>query len=167
MYNETISKPSFLIKGEKEKEARDAGADFTGAEDLVEKITGGWHEFDVAIATPDLMKELGKVGKILGPLGLMPNPKSGTVTYDLARSIKEAKAGRIDFRVDAGAVIHSVIGKASFEAAKLSDNATALMEAVMKAKPAGVKGVYIKKIVISSTMSPSVYVDTKTYLSMG
>jgi len=152
-----------FVKGEKENEAKANGADYVGAEELVEKIVGGWHDFDVAIATPDMMKELGKVGKVLGPLGLMPNPKSGTVTFDIAKSVKEAKAGRVEYKVDPGAVIHAIVGKASFDAKKLSENAATLIDAVMKAKPVGVKGTYIQKIVVKSTMSPGLNIDTKPY----
>ena len=154
-----------FVKGEKETEAKSAGADYVGAEDLVEKIVGGWHEFDIAIATPDMMKELGKVGKVLGPLGLMPNPKSGTVTFDIARSVKEAKAGRVEYKVDPGAVIHAIVGKASFGDKKLSENAVALIDAVVKARPIGVKGAYVEKIVVKSTMSPGLNIDVKPYQS--
>ncbi len=161
-----VPKVLVFVKGEKENDAKAAGADYVGADDLIEKINGGWHDFDVAIATPDMMKELGKVGKVLGPLGLMPNPKSGTVTADITRSVKEAKAGRVEFKVDPGAVIHTVIGKASFDAKKLQDNAGTLLEAVVKAKPAGVKGAYIQNIVIKTTMSPGLSIDTKPYLSV-
>jgi large subunit ribosomal protein L1 len=152
-----------FVKGEKEKEAKDAGADFVGAEDLIEKIIGGWRDFDVVIATPDMMKELGKIGKILGPLGLMPNPKSGTITYNLAKTIKEIKSGRVEFKTDSGGVIHSVIGKASFDEKKLLENSNALIDAVIKNKPVGVKGTYIQKIVISSTMGPGINIDVKPY----
>ena len=161
-----VPKVLVFVKGEKENEAKSAGADYVGAEDLVEKIVGGWHDFDVAIATPDMMKELGKVGKVLGPLGLMPNPKSGTVTFDLAKSVKEAKAGRVEYKTDPGAVVHARVGKASFDAKKLSENATALIDAVVKARPIGIKGVYIEKIVVKSTMSPGLSIDTKPYLSV-
>ena len=160
--------PRVLVfaKGEKEKEALEAKADFVGAEDMVEKVMGGWRDFDVVIATPDMMRDIGKLGKVLGPSGLMPNPKSGTVTNDLARSVKEAKTGRIEFKSDVGGVVHSIIGKASFDAQKLLDNANTLMEAVIKVRPQGVKGVFVQKVVLHSTMSPAVNIDTKPYLNV-
>ncbi|OGF52632.1 MAG: 50S ribosomal protein L1 [Candidatus Firestonebacteria bacterium GWA2_43_8] len=160
--------PRVLVfaKGEKEKEALEAKADFVGADDMVEKVMGGWRDFDVVIATPDMMRDIGKLGKVLGPSGLMPNPKSGTVTNDLARSVKEAKTGRIEFKSDVGGVVHSVIGKASFDAQKLLDNANTLLEAVVKVRPQGVKGVFVQKVVLHSTMSPAINIDTKPYLSV-
>ncbi|OGF45161.1 MAG: 50S ribosomal protein L1 [Candidatus Firestonebacteria bacterium RIFOXYC2_FULL_39_67] len=161
-----IPKVLVFAKGEKEKEALEAKADFVGAEDMVEKVMGGWRDFDVVIATPDMMRDIGKLGKVLGPSGLMPNPKSGTVTNDLARSVKEAKTGRIEFKSDVGGVVHSIIGKASFDAQKLLDNANTLMEAVIKVRPQGVKGVFVQKVVLHSTMSPAVNIDTKPYLSV-
>ncbi|MDK2817795.1 MAG: large subunit ribosomal protein [Moorella sp. (in: firmicutes)] len=148
-----------FAKGEKAREAEEAGADFVGAEDLVEKIQGGWIDFDVAIATPDMMGTVGKLGRILGPRGLMPNPKSGTVTMDLARAIKEVKAGKIEFRVDKTAIVHAPIGKASFEEGKLKENFQALIEALVRAKPAAAKGQYLKSISISSTMGPGIKVN--------
>ncbi|GEA14408.1 50S ribosomal protein L1 [Moorella sp. E308F] len=148
-----------FAKGEKAREAEEAGADFVGAEDLVEKIQGGWLDFDVAIATPDMMGTVGKLGRILGPRGLMPNPKSGTVTMDLARAIKEVKAGKIEFRVDKTAIVHAPIGKASFEEGKLKENFQALIEALVRAKPAAAKGQYLKSISISSTMGPGIKVN--------
>ncbi|MFH1824431.1 MAG: 50S ribosomal protein L1 [Candidatus Firestonebacteria bacterium] len=159
-----IPKVLVFVKGEKEKEAKEAGADFVGAEDLMEKISGGWRDFDVAIATPDMMKELGKIGKILGPLGLMPNPKTGTVTYNLAKTIKEAKTGRIEFKTDVGGMIYSVVGKSSFEEKKLIENASTLIEAIVKNKPSGVKGTYIQKIIVSSTMGPGINIDVRPYV---
>ncbi|MCX5777404.1 MAG: 50S ribosomal protein L1 [Candidatus Firestonebacteria bacterium] len=159
-----IPKVLVFVKGEKEKEALEAKADFVGAEDMAEKVMGGWRDFDVVIATPDMMRDIGKLGKVLGPLGLMPNPKSGTVTNDLARSIREAKTGKVEFKSDVGGVVHSVIGKASFDAKKLLDNANTLIEAVIKSKPQGVKGVFVQKVVLHSTMSPAINIDTKPYL---
>ncbi|MFH1073690.1 MAG: 50S ribosomal protein L1 [Candidatus Firestonebacteria bacterium] len=160
--------PRVLVfaKGEKEKEAVEAKADYVGAEDMIEKVLGGWRDFDVVIATPDMMRDIGKLGKVLGPSGLMPNPKSGTVTNDLAKSVKEAKTGRIEFKSDVGGVVHSVIGKASFDARKLLDNANTLMEAVIRVRPQGVKGVFVQKVVLHSAMSPAVNIDTKPYLSV-
>ncbi|OGW30103.1 MAG: 50S ribosomal protein L1 [Nitrospirae bacterium GWC2_42_7] len=148
-----------FAKGEKEKEAIDAGADFTGAEDMVEKITKGWLDFDKVVATPDVMGVVGKLGKILGPRGLMPNPKLGTVTFEVAKAVKEIKAGKVEYRTEKAGVIHVPIGKVSFEPNKLVDNARMIIESVIKAKPATSKGKYIKKIHISSTMGPSVRVD--------
>lgn len=153
-----------FAKGEKEKEAREAGADYVGAEDLVEKIQGGWLEFDRAVATPDVMPIVGKLGRILGPRGLMPNPKVGTVTFDVAKAVKELKAGRVEFRVDKGGIVHMPVGKVSFEEEKLIENIRAAIEAIMKAKPSTVKGKYIKRITVSSTMGPGVRVDLDSVL---
>jgi large subunit ribosomal protein L1 len=149
-----------FAKGEKEKEARDAGADYVGAEDLVAKIQEGWFEFDTAIATPDMMGVVGKIGKLLGPRGLMPNPKVGTVTFDLARAIKESKSGKVEFRVEKAGIIHAPVGKVSFDEIKLQENILALVDALMKAKPSAAKGTYVKKIALSSTMGPGVRCDT-------
>ncbi|GFO62052.1 50S ribosomal protein L1 [Geomonas silvestris] len=148
-----------FAKGEKEKEARDAGADYVGGDDLVAKIQGGWFEFDTAIATPDMMGVVGKIGKLLGPRGLMPNPKVGTVTFDLARAIKESKSGKVEFRVEKAGIVHAPVGKVSFPAETLRQNVTALLEALQKAKPAAAKGTYMKKVSISSTMGPGVNID--------
>jgi large subunit ribosomal protein L1 len=148
-----------FAKGEKEKEAKDAGADFVGAEDLVEKITAGWTDFDKAIATPDMMGTVGKLGKILGPRGLMPNPKVGTVTFDVARAVKELKAGRVEFKVDKTGIVHTTVGKVSFPAEKLKDNVMALMDVILRAKPASSKGTYMKSIAISTTMGPGIKLD--------
>jgi len=148
-----------FAKGEKEKEAKDAGADFVGAEDLVEKITGGWTDFDKAIATPDMMGAVGKLGKILGPRGLMPNPKVGTVTFDVGRAVKELKAGRVEFKVDKTGIVHTTVGKISFPAEKLKDNVMALMDVIIRAKPASSKGTYMKSIAISTTMGPGIKLD--------
>ena len=149
-----------FAKGEKEKEARDAGADFVGAEDLVAKIQEGWFEFDTAIATPDMMGVVGKIGKLLGPRGLMPNPKVGTVTFDVGRAVKESKSGKVEFRVEKAGIIHAPVGKVSFDGVKLQENILAIMDALMKAKPSAAKGTYMKKISISSTMGPGVRLDT-------
>jgi large subunit ribosomal protein L1 len=148
-----------FAKGEKEKEARDAGADYVGADDLVAKIQGGWFDFDTAIATPDMMGVVGKIGKLLGPRGLMPNPKVGTVTFDLDRAIKESKAGKVEFRVEKAGIIHAPVGKLSFAADKLLENILALYDALLKAKPPAAKGNYVKKMTISSTMGPGVPLD--------
>ena len=148
-----------FAKGEKEKEAQEAGADFVGAEDLLEKITGGWTDFDKAIATPDLMGAVGKLGKILGPRGLMPNPKVGTVTFDVGKAVKELKAGRVEFKVDKSGIIHTTVGKVSFDAEKLKENVLALMDVIVRAKPASSKGTYLKSIAISTTMGPGVKLD--------
>ena len=148
-----------FAKGEKEKEALDAGADYVGAEDLVAKIQEGWFEFDTAIATPDMMGVVGKIGKLLGPRGLMPNPKVGTVTFDIGRAVKESKSGKIEFRVEKAGIIHAPVGKVSFDGEKLQENILALLDALMKAKPSAAKGTYMKKISLSSTMGPGVRVD--------
>jgi len=148
-----------FAKGEKEKEAKDAGADFVGAEDLVEKITGGWTDFDKAIATPDMMGTVGKLGKILGPRGLMPNPKVGTVTFDVGRAVRELKAGRVEFKVDKTGIVHTTVGKISFPAEKLKENVMALMDVIIRAKPASSKGTYMKSIAISTTMGPGIKLD--------
>ncbi len=148
-----------FAKGEKEREARDAGADFVGAEDLVEKIQGGWLDFDTAVATPDLMGVVGRLGKVLGPRGLMPNPKSGTVSFDVARMVREVKAGKVEFRVDKAGIVHAPLGKASFSTQALVENASALLEALIRMKPASTKGQYLRTIAISTTMGPGVRVD--------
>ena len=148
-----------FAKGDKEKEGREAGADFVGAEDMIEKIQGGWLDFDTAIATPDMMGQVGRLGKILGPRGLMPNPKVGTVTFDLARAVREVKAGKVEFKVDKAGIIHTRIGKASFSASQLHENGLTLLEAVMKAKPASAKGQYLRGVTLSSTMGPGIAVD--------
>jgi large subunit ribosomal protein L1 len=150
-----------FAKGEKEREARDAGADVVGAEDLVERVQGGWMEFDTTIATPDLMGQVGRLGKVLGPRGLMPNPKLGTVTFDVSRAVREAKAGKVEFRVDKAGNVHVPIGKRSFPAEQLAGNALALIEAVIRAKPAAAKGNYLRSLTVSATMSPGVPVDAQ------
>lgn len=149
-----------FAKGEKAKEAEAAGADYVGAEDLIQRIQQeGWTDFDVAVATPDLMGQVGRLGRILGPRGLMPNPKAGTVTFDVARAVKEIKAGKIEFRVDKAGIVHAPIGKASFSEAALLENFAALLDAVVRARPAAVKGQYIRSIALSPTMGPGVRVD--------
>ena len=148
-----------FAKGEKEKEALDAGADYVGADDLVAKIQEGWFEFDTAIATPDMMGVVGKIGKILGPRGLMPNPKVGTVTFEVAKAVKESKAGKVEFRVEKAGIVHAPVGKVSFAADLLKGNVLALLEALIKAKPSAAKGTYIRKISLSSTMGPSINLD--------
>lgn len=145
--------------GDKVREGREAGADEVGGDDLVQKIQGGWLEFDAVIATPDMMKSVGRLGKVLGPRGLMPNPKTGTVTLDVARAVREVKAGKVEFRVDKAGIIHCPVGKVSFDAAKLAENAHALITSVLKAKPATAKGRYVKSLVVSSTMGPGVPID--------
>ena len=148
-----------FAKGEKAKEAEEAGADFVGAEDMVAKIQGGWFVFDVAVATPDMMGVVGKIGRLLGPKGLMPNPKTGTVTMDVARAIGEVKAGKIEYRVDKTGIIHAPIGKASFEATQLEENFKTLVDVLIKAKPATQKGQYIKSVTVSTTMGPGVKIN--------
>ena len=147
--------------GEKEREAKDAGADIVGGDDLVKRVTEGFTDFDVAIATPDMMSKVGPLGRILGPRGLMPNPKSGTVTFDVARAVKEVKGGRIEFRADKFGIVHAPIGKASFDAEALHENFAALIEALVKNKPSAAKGQYLKSIYLASTMGPSVPVDVR------
>ena len=148
-----------FAKGEKEREAMDAGADYSGSDDLVAKIQGGWFDFDRVVATPDMMGTVGKLGKLLGPRGLMPNPKVGTVTLDIGKAIKEIKAGKVEYRVEKAGIVHVGVGKASFDANKLVENAQAVLEALTKAKPATSKGKYMKKITISTTMGPGIKVD--------
>lgn len=148
-----------FAKGEKEKEALDAGADYVGADDIIEKIKSGWLEFDRVVATPDMMGSVGKLGKILGPRGLMPNPKVGTVTFDVATAVRELKAGKVEFRVEKAGIVHSPVGKVSFGGEKLRDNILALLDAVIKLKPSSSKGTYIRGISLSSTMGPGVKVD--------
>ena len=150
-----------FAKGEKEREARDAGADVVGAEDLVEKIQGGFMDFDSTIATPDLMGQVGRLGKVLGPRGLMPNPKLGTVTFDIGRAVREAKAGKVEFRVDKAGNVHVPVGKRSFNQTQLSANALALLEAIIRAKPAASKGQYLRTVTVSSTMGPAIKVDVQ------
>ena len=150
-----------FAKGDKAKEAEDAGADFVGAEDMVAKIQGeSWFGFDACVATPDMMGIVGRIGRVLGPKGLMPNPKSGTVTMDVARAISDIKSGKVEYRVDKTAIIHCPIGKKSFEDAQLIENLTTLMDAIVKAKPSAAKGTYLRSVVLSSTMGPGIKVNT-------
>ncbi len=160
--NGTGKKVKILVfaKGEKEKDALESGADYVGAEDMVEKINKGWMEFDRVVATPDLMGLVGKLGKILGPRGLMPNPKSGTVTFDIARAIKELRQGKAEFKLEKGGIAHVSVGKVSFGSDKLYENITTVMESIIKAKPATSKGRYIKGVSVSSTMGPGIDIDT-------
>lgn len=148
-----------FAKGEKEKEALDAGADVVGSDDIIEKIKSGWLEFDRVIATPDMMGSVGKLGKILGPRGLMPNPKVGTVTFDVGKAVNELKAGKVEFRVEKAGIVHSPVGKVSFGTDKLVENITAVIEAIIKLKPASSKGIYLKSISISTTLGPGIKVD--------
>jgi large subunit ribosomal protein L1 len=148
-----------IASGEKVREAQEAGADFVGGEDIVQKIQEGWTDYEAVIATPDMMRSAGRLGKVLGPRGLMPNPKTGTVTFEVAKAIKEIKAGKVEFRLDKTGIIHSPVGKTSFTAQQLAGNAQALLAAVIKAKPAAAKGKYIKKITLTSTMGPGVPID--------
>jgi len=148
-----------FVKGEKVREAEEAGADFVGGDELAEKVQGGWVDFDAAIATPDMMKVVGKLGRVLGPRGLMPNPKTGTVTFDVAKAVQDAKAGKVEYRLDRFGIIHCIVGKASFTDEQLLDNAGLLLDAVIRAKPSSAKGTYIKSITLSSTMSPGIRID--------
>jgi len=154
------SRVAVFASGEKIKEAEDAGADVVGGEDLAAKIEGGWLDFDAVVATPDMMRVVGKLGRVLGPRGLMPNPKTGTVTFDVARAVEDIKAGKVEFRVDKSGIVHAPLGKVSFEVDQLRANADALISAVLKAKPAAAKGKYVKTATVSSTMGPGVPVDT-------
>lgn len=149
-----------IAQGDKQREAQESGADFVGGDDMVEKIQGGWIDFDAVIATPDMMRSVGKLGKVLGPRGLMPNPKTGTVTFDIAKALQEIKAGKVEFRVDKTSIIHVPVGKVSFTADQLRDNAASIINAVRKAKPPAAKGRYVRSIYISSTMSPSIQIDS-------
>ena len=152
-----------LAKGDKVKEAEAAGADFAGSEEFVQKIQQGWLDVDAIVATPDLMGEVGKLGRVLGPRGLMPNPKSGTVTFDVTKAVKELKAGKIEFRVDKSGIVHAAVGKKSFSSQQLAENLQAFMDAIVKAKPSAAKGHYIRSVTVSSTMGPGVRVDTAGY----
>jgi large subunit ribosomal protein L1 len=155
------SKKVLVIAGaDKQKEASDAGADHVGGEEVVEKITGGWMDFDAVVATPDMMRVVGRLGKVLGPRGLMPNPKTGTVTPDVRKAVQEIKAGKVEFRVDKTGIIHAPVGKTSFDTQKLVDNAHALVDSVVRAKPAAAKGKYLKSVTLSSTMGPGIAIDT-------
>jgi large subunit ribosomal protein L1 len=152
-------KVAVVASGDKIKEAEAAGADVVGGEDLVDKIAGGWTDFDACIATPDMMRSVGKLGKVLGPRGLMPNPKTGSVTFEVAKAIKEVKAGKVEFRVDKTGIIHAPVGKIEFSQDQLSENAQLLIDTVIKARPAAVKGKYVKRITVASTMSPGIDLD--------
>jgi len=156
-----VVRVAVFAKGEKEREAREAGADVVGAEDLVERIQGGWMDFDSTVATPDLMGQVGKLGKVLGPRGLMPNPKLGTVTFDVGRAVREVKAGKVEFRVDKAGNVHVPVGKKSFAADQLVANALALLEAIVRAKPSASKGQYLRSITVSTTMGPGIQVDAQ------
>ena len=151
-----------IASGERVKEAQEAGAEHVGGEDLVSKIQEGWLDFDALIATPDMMKSVGKLGKILGPKGLMPNPKTGTVTFELGKAIKEIKAGKVEFRVDKTSIIHTPVGKVSFPGDRLIENAKTLIDSILKAKPAASKGKYVRSLFVSSTMGPGIQVDLAT-----
>ncbi len=156
-----------LAKGEKEKEALAAGADFAGAEEFVEKISGGWMDFDAVVATPDMMGAVGKLGKILGPRGLMPNPKAGTVTFDVAKAVRDLMAGKIEYRVDKAGVIGAAIGKTSFKESQILENAKSFLATIVRAKPAASKGTYLKSVTLSSTMGPGVRLDPNEVLTLG
>jgi len=151
-----------FARGDYEKEAQQAGADYVGLEDLIEKINGGWLEFDVVVATPDLMGTVGKLGKVLGPRGLMPNPKTGTVTFDIARAMREIRQGKAEYRIEKAGIIHVSIGRVSFSATQLTENASAVIDAVVKSKPPTSKGKYLKGITLSATMSPGIPIDAST-----
>lgn len=155
-----------FARGEKDKEARDAGADYVGAEDLVEKIAAGWTDFDRAVATPDIMGLVGRLGKVLGPRGLMPNPKVGTVTFDVGKAVQEIKSGKVEYRVEKAGIVHVPVGRVSFDADKLYENAAAALESIVKAKPAASKGRYVKAVNISSTMGPGIKVDAQEVSSL-
>jgi large subunit ribosomal protein L1 len=148
-----------FAQGDKAREAEEAGADYVGAQDLIQRIEGGWLDFDVAVATPDMMGQVGRLGRILGPRGLMPNPRSGTVTFDVGRTVRDVKAGRVEFRVDRTALIHVPIGKVSFDDQRLLENLSTLMDAVVAAKPSGAKGTYIRSVHLAATMSPGIRLD--------
>jgi large subunit ribosomal protein L1 len=154
-----------FARGEKVAEAEQAGADFVGGEDLVAKVMGGWLDFDTVIATPDMMGQVGKLGRVLGPRGLMPNPKVGTVTFEVGRAVREAKAGKVEFRVEKAGIVHVPVGKCSFDPTKLNDNVKALVQALIKAKPSTAKGQYLRSITLSSTMGPGIRVDPAVFIS--
>lgn len=151
-----------FAKGEQAIEAEDSGADYTGADDLIKKIKGGWFDFDAVVATPDMMRDVGKLGSVLGPRKLMPSPKAGTVTNDIAKTVKELKAGKIEFRVDKFGIIHAAIGKVSFSVEQISENLQSLLDAIMRAKPAASKGTYLGKLTVSTTMGPGIKIDKST-----
>ncbi|HEY7789080.1 MAG TPA: 50S ribosomal protein L1 [Vicinamibacterales bacterium] len=151
-----------IAGGEKQREAKDAGADEIGGEELVDRIQGGWMDFDAVVATPDMMRAVGRLGKVLGPRGLMPNPKTGTVTTDIAKAVREIKAGKVEFRVDKTGIVHAPVGKMSFPSTSLVDNVRALVDSVVKAKPSAAKGKYLKSVTLSSTMGPGIRIETIT-----
>lgn len=155
-----------FAKGEKEKEAQEAGADYVGSDDLIKKISEGWFEFDKAVATPDMMGAVGRIGKILGPRGLMPNPKTGTVTPEIGKAVKEIKAGKLEFRVDKAGIVHVPVGKASFNPEQLIDNAKAVLASILRAKPASAKGNYVRGVTVSTTMGPGIKVDLSQVRAM-
>jgi len=155
----TTKKVAVIASGDKIKEAEAAGADVVGGEDLVEKINGGWTDFDACIATPDMMRSVGKLGNVLGPRGLMPNPKTGSVTFEVAKAVKEVKAGKVEFRVDKTGIIHAPVGKIKFSGQQLSENAQTIIDTVIKARPAAVKGRYVKRITVAATMTPGIDLD--------
>jgi large subunit ribosomal protein L1 len=155
-----------FAKGEKEKEAQEAGADYVGAEDLIKKISEGWFDFDKTVATPDMMAAVGRIGKVLGPRGLMPNPKTGTVTMEIGKAVKEIKAGKLEFRVDKAGVVHVPVGKASFSQEQLIDNAKAVLTSILRAKPASAKGNYVRGVTISATMGPGIKIDLSQVRAM-
>jgi large subunit ribosomal protein L1 len=158
----TTKRVLVIAGADKQREAQDAGADHVGGEELVERIQGGWMDFDAVVATPDMMRAVGRLGKVLGPRGLMPNPKTGTVTTDITRAVREIKAGKVEFRVDKTGIVHAPLGKTSFPAKNLVDNAHALVDSIVKAKPSAAKGKYLKSVTVSSTMGPGVRIDTAT-----
>lgn len=153
-----------FAKGEQVMEAQEAGADYAGAEELIEKVKGGWLEFDAVVTAPEMMRDVGKLGSILGPRKLMPSPKAGTVTNEIAKTVKELKAGKIEFRVDKFGIVHAAVGKLSFPAEQLADNLTTLMEAVLRARPAAVKGTYLKKLTLSTTMGPGIKLEKSAFV---
>ena len=155
-----------FAKGEKEKEAEEAGADFVGAEDLIKKISDGWFDFDKAVATPDMMAAVGRIGKVLGPRGLMPNPKTGTVTLDIGKAVKEIKAGKLEFRVDKAGIVHVPVGKASFQPEQLIENAQAVLASILRSKPASAKGNYVRGVTVSTTMGPGIKIDLSQVRTM-
>ena len=155
-----------FAQGDKAREAEEAGADYVGAQDLIQRIEGGWLDFDVAVATPDMMGQVGRLGRILGPRGLMPNPRSGTVTFDVGRTVRDVKAGRVEFRVDRTALVHVPIGKVSFDDQRLLENLSTLMDAVAAAKPSGAKGTYIRSVHLAATMSPGIRLDPSAAQSL-
>ena len=155
-----------FAKGEKEKEAQEAGADFVGSEDLIKKISEGWFDFDKTVATPDMMAAVGRIGKVLGPRGLMPNPRTGTVTADIGKAVKEIKAGKLEFRVDKAGIVHVPVGKASFNQEKLIDNAKAVLTSILRAKPASAKGNYVRGVTVSTTMGPGIKIDLSQVRAM-